>query len=428
MDSFQKTSSQKTRILIISQHFPPEKSGNASRISDMSRFLARDESEVIVLAPHPNFPHGSFKRKWALSEEHVVNGVHLINLLSWQPASNDPGFIQRMAYYLSFPLHTVLWSTFNYRKFDVIITSAPPIFTGFSGLSSKILLKKKWVMDVRDLWINASISLGFLKKGSYFERISRMYEQACYSRADIISVTTQELGDDIIRTYNGISHSKVKVTPNGVDTNFFYPLKTEKKSQIIYAGNIGHAQDLENVIRSMKKINEHYPLKFLIVGDGDIKAQLQKLVAENGLEELVVFPGLVSREEVPKMLSESLIGIAPLRKLKTLEYAVPTKAYEYMACGIPFVGSGEGEIRKLAELSGGGIISGNSPDSFAETILALLSDNKKMEEMGKQGRNYVENHYSRQQIAANLKNNVDTIIFRNPNADKIKGASYARSQ
>lgn len=424
----QKTSSQKTRILIISQHFPPEKSGNASRISDMSKFLVGNDSEVTVLAPHPNFPHGSFKRKWIISEERMVNGLRLINLFSWQPDSKDPDFVQRMAYYLSFPFHAVLWSAFNYRKFDAIITSAPPIFTGFAGLSSKVLFRKKWVMDVRDLWINASISLGFLKKGSFFERISRMYEQACYSRADIIGVTTHELGEDIIRTYRGISASKVKVTPNGVDTNFFYPMKMEKKDQIIYAGNIGHAQDLENVILAMKRINDSYPLNFIIAGDGDIKAQLQQVVTDNGLEDVVIFPGLVPREEVSKMFSESLIGIAPLKKLKTLEYAVPTKAYEYMACGIPFVGSGEGEIRKLAELSGGGIISENSPDAFAETIMALLSDKQKMEEMGKKGRDYVEKHYSRQQIASSLRSNIDTILFRDANADKIKGVSYAGSE
>lgn len=428
MSTFQKMPSQKTRILIISQHFPPEKSGNASRISDMAKFLVGNKSEVTILAPHPSFPHGSFNRKWKLSENCIVNGVHLINLLSWQPDSKDPGFVQRMAYYLSFPFHSMLWSAFNHKKFDVIITSAPPIFTGFAGLSSKIVFKKKWVMDVRDLWINASISLGFLKKGSFFERISRIYEQACYSRADIISVTTQELGDDIIRTYNDVPSFKIKVTPNGVDTKFFYPLKTEKKSQIIYAGNIGHAQDLENVILAMKKINEYYPLKFIIAGDGDIKSQLQKVVTDNGLEEIVIFPGLVPREEVPKMFSESLIGIAPLKKLKTLEYAVPTKAYEYMACEIPFVGSGEGEIRKLAELSGGGIISENLPESFAESIMSLLSDREKMEEIGKNGRDYVEKHYNRQQIASNLKNNIDEIVFRNMNTDYYKGVSHAESE
>lgn len=419
-----KTLNESLKILVVSQHFPPERSGNASRISDMVKYISRDGSDVTVLAPHPSFPPGSFDKNWSLSRKTLVENVKLVNLFSWQPSTKDPGFIERMAYYLSFPFHAVLWTIINHKQFDVIMTSAPPIFTGFAGLFTKLLFKKKWVMDVRDLWINASISLGFLKEGSFFERMSRMYEQACYSRSDMISVTTQELGEDIVRTYNNISPSKVKVISNGVDTDFFYPIETEKKNQIVYAGNIGHAQDLENVILAMKIVNELHPLKFIIAGDGDIKQKLEELVHEKGLEEFVTFTGLVPREEVHGLLAESLIGMAPLKKMKTLEYAVPTKAYEYMACGIPFVGSGEGEIRKLAEASGGGIISENSPEDFADSIIELLFDPARMERMGKEGREFVEKHYSRQQIASGLKSNICDISAI-ASTQNIKGKGYA---
>jgi len=393
----------------------------------MAKYLSRDDCEVTVLAPHPSFPPGSFDKKWSVSEKSSIDGVKLVNLFSWQPGSKDPGFIERMAYYLSFPFHAVLWTTINHRHYDIIMTSAPPIFTGFAGLFSKILFKKKWVMDVRDLWINASISLGFLKEGSFFEKISRKYEQVCYSRCDLISVTTRELGEDIVRTYNNINPLKTKVISNGVDTDFFYPMQVEKKDQIIYAGNIGHAQDLENVILAMKRINETHPLKFIIAGDGDIKHHLEQVVAEQGLEEFVEFPGLVPREDIPRMLSESLIGIAPLKKLRTLEYAVPTKAYEYMACGIPFVGSGEGEIRKLAEASGAGLISENYSESFAESIVRLLSNPDAMDSMGSKGREFVEINYSRQQIASSLRADICDITAGRKSKN-IKGISHAGSE
>jgi len=415
-------------ILVISQHFPPEKSGNASRIFDMSSHLHKLGANVTVLAPHPSFPSGSFKRKWSISEYRTVGGINLVNLLAWQPNNENPSFMGRIAYYITFPLHTVLWILFNFHKFDVIITSAPPIFSGFGGIPAKLLLKKKWVMDVRDLWINAAISLGFLKKGSLFEKMSRAYEQICYSNADMICVTTEELGQDIMRTYKNIDERKIKVTPNGVDTHYFYPVDVPKKNQIIYAGNIGHAQDLEDVILAMKKINEQFDLKLLIVGSGDIKGHLEKVTEENGLTDYVEFPGLLPREEIPKMLSESLIGVAPLKKLKTLEYAVPTKAYEYMACGIPFIGCGEGEIRKLAERSDGGIIAENDPGAIADTILHILKNPAKQAEMGKKGRAFVDKHYSRQQIAANLKSGLESIVVEKPNPIISDGINYARPQ
>ncbi len=398
------------RLLIISQHFPPDKSGNASRISDMSYQLQNSGMQVTVLSPHPSFPSGAFKRVWKLLNSKFEKSLRIINLWTWQPKSSDPNFFSRMAYYLIFPLHAIIWYLFHFVEFDVIMTSAPPIFTGVPGLFAKKILKKPWIMDVRDLWIDASITLGFLKKDSIFEKISRKYEQICYSNADLICVTTHELGQRILRTYKNIDENKIKITSNGVDTRYFYPISIEKKNQIIYAGNVGYAQDLEKVILSMKKISERNNLRLLIVGDGDIKTQLEALTKENELMDYVKFAGLVPREEIPKMFSESLIGLAPLKKMSSLEYAVPTKAYEYMACGIPFLGCGNGEIRNLAEKSGGGVIADNSPDAIAETILYLLNNPKRISEMGANGRSFVEKFYDRKQIAMSLKENIGGVV------------------
>lgn len=398
------------QLLIISQHFPPDRSGNASRISDMSYHLQNSGIQVTVLSPHPSFPSGAFKKVWKLLNSRFEKNIRITNLWTWQPDSGDPAFLSRMGYYLIFPLHAIIWYIFHFKQFDIIMTSAPPIFTGLPGLFAKNILKKPWIMDVRDLWIDASITLGFLRKDSIFEKISRKYEQICYSNADLICVTTHELGKRILRTYKKIDETKIKITSNGVDIRFFYPVPIEKKNQIIYAGNIGHAQDLEKVILSMKKICECIDLKLLIVGDGDIKTQLEAITKKNKLSDYVKFIGLVPREQMPRMFSESLIGIAPLKKLSSLEYAVPTKAYEYMACGIPFLGCGNGEIRNLAERSGGGVIADNSSDAIADAILDLLNNPEKMSEMGSNGRTFVEKFYDRKQIAINLKENIGDIV------------------
>ena len=398
------------RILIVSQHFPPDRSGNASRISDMSYQLQNLGFQVTVLSPPPSFPSGSFKRVWKNLNIKSEKNIRIINLWTWQPNSSHPNFLSRMGYYLIFPLHAIIWYIFHSKEYDLIMTSAPPIFTGLPGLFAKKILKKPWIMDVRDLWIDASITLGFLEKDSILEKISRKYEQVCYSNANMICVTTHELGKRILKTYNNIDENKIKITSNGVDTRLFYPVPIEKKNQIIYAGNIGHAQDLEKVILSMKKINESIDLKFLIVGDGEIKTQLETITKRNKLSDCVRFTGLVPREQMPRMFSESLIGLAPLKKLSSLEYAVPTKAYEYMACGIPFLGCGNGEIRSLAERSGGGVIVDNSPDAIADTILSLLNNPDKMSKMGANGRAFVEKFYDRKQIVVKLKENIDNII------------------
>lgn len=393
------------RILIVSQHFPPEKSGNASRIYDMSINLIKLGLDVTVVSPPPSFPHGTFKRTWKLINYRNIEGIENVNLWTWQPNSRDPGFLSRISYYIIFPINALAWSSIHFKDFEIIITSSPPLFTGIPGYGFSKLFLKSWILDVRDRWIDASISLGFLKKGSFYEKISRIFESLCYRNADLIAVTTRELGNKI--SIKGYIQKKIILAPNGVDTDLFYPFEVQKKNQIIYAGNIGYAQDLDKVILAMAEINKTYDLKMLLVGDGDTRQQLEQLAKDEGLEDRIIFAGMTPRENIPKMISESLVGLAPLKKMETLEYAVPTKAYEYLACGIPFIGCGKGEISKLAAKSGGGIIADNSSGAIANAIIELISNPQKCRDMGRNGRDYVKNFYDRKSIAFRLKQAIE---------------------
>ena len=394
--------SEKNRsILIISQHFPPEKSGNASRIHDMAFHLTQSGVSVNVMSPFPSYPHGYFPRVWHYLSNSTKDGIEFANIWTWQPVSNNPNFISRMAYYLIFPINVTMWLILNQKKFDIIITSSPPLFTHIPGIFFKVIYRKIWVMDIRDLWIDASISLGFLKKRSIFERMSRFFEKKCLLSSDMICVTTTELGKRL--PVQDIIKKKITLIPNGVDISVFVPTYSAKKNQVIYAGNIGYAQDLESVILAIKQIVKKYPIKLIIAGDGEILPKLKKLVITEGLENWVHFPGVLPRESIPQLISESLIGLAPLKKLAALEYAAPTKVYEYMACEIPFLGCGDGEIMNIAKDSGAGIIADNSTDSIAAAILHLLENPTLRADMGKKGRIYVKESYDRNMIALKLR-------------------------
>jgi glycosyltransferase involved in cell wall biosynthesis len=398
----------KPRILMVTQNFPPERFGNASRMHDLSKNLVKLGAGVTVLSPHPTFPFGSFKRKWKLYSHRAIDGIKNINIFAWQPTNSSPSFMSRMGYYLTFPLHAVLWALIKRKEYDVIITTAPPIFTGITGYFVKKITGKKWFLDVRDLWIDASISLGFIKKNSFFGKFSRKYEAFWYGICDEITVTTEEIKNSIIGTY-AISPGKIEVISNGVDTKAFKPLNV-KKNRIIYSGLLGTAQDLEKVILAVKKINEKIPLEFYLVGDGDTRKDLEELVKKESLEDKVIFTGLLAREELPGLIAESCIGITPLKKLQSLQYAIPTKAYEYMSCGIPFVGTGEGEIEHLAEKSKAGLVADTSVNSIYEKIMYLLENEKLREEMGQNGRAFVEKYNDREKIAEKLLHSIEKVV------------------
>jgi colanic acid biosynthesis glycosyl transferase WcaI len=398
----------KVRILIITQHFPPENSGNASRIYDLSRNLVSLGSQVTVISPFPNFPHGQFKKTSKRYSYREINGIKHYCILAWQPTYENPSFKSRIAYYLTFPLHAIYWVLLKRKEYDVIITSSPPIFSGLPGLITKKIARKKWLFDVRDLWIDASVELGFLKKKSFFENISRRYERICYRNCDMITVTTEEIKRRIEETYN-ISNDKFSLLPNGVDIKMFKP-STVKKNRIIYAGNIGLAQDLEKFILAVKKVNEKFPLEFYLVGDGDIKNDLMELVKKENLESIVFFTGPLEREKIPRLIAESLMGVAPLKNIYSLNYAIPTKVYEYMSCGIPFIATGKGEIEYLTNISKAGTIADNNIESICKTITSLLENKKMSNEMGDNGRDFVQKYYDRKKITENFLYNIDHVV------------------
>ena len=158
------------------------------------------------------------------------------------------------------------------------------------------------------------------------------------------------------------------------------------------------------VILAGKKINEDQDsaLDFYLVGDGDIKKHLESFVKSNNIDNHVFFKGLVDRTEVPDLINESMIGVAPLKDLDILEYAIPTKSYEYMSCGVPFVATGKGEIKKIAEDSGSGLIADNDVDSIYETISYLIQNPDLRRQMGGKGREFVKKYNDRKMIAKNL--------------------------
>ncbi len=398
----------KSKILIVTQHFPPDSSGNASRIYDLSRNLVTLGSEVTVISPFPTFPHGSFKKTWKRYKYREIEGIKHFSIFAWQPAYKNPTFVGRIFYYITFPIHAIWFAIARRKDYDIIFTSSPPIFSGIPGFFIKKFLQKKWLFDVRDLWIDASVELGFLKKNSFFEKISRYYDGICYRNCDMITVTTEEIKKKILNMYK-LPINKIIILSNGVDTKMFKPSK-EKKNRIIYAGNIGWAQDLEKFILAVKKVNEKYPIEFYLVGDGDIKNDLVKLVKKEELEQSVIFTGPVERDKIPGFIAESLIGIASLKDIKSLNYAIPTKIYEYMSCGIPFIATGKGEIEYLVNISKAGAMATNDIQSIYRSIIKLLENKKMIDEMGHNGRNFVEKYLDRKKIAEHLLLKINHVV------------------
>ncbi|EMA08833.1 Glycosyltransferase involved in cell wall bisynthesis [Haloarcula vallismortis] len=389
-----------TDCVIVSQRYPPEKGGNASRIHDTAVNLDGGIS-TTVLAPSPCYPPGNFERTWERERTEHDDGVVVHRLWTWQPQTENPSLLRRLPYYLVFALHAALWLVVNFRQYDVVMTSTPPITTGIPGLVA-VAIGKPWVVDVRDLWIENSIALGYITADSPLVKVGRAFQSVALHTADRITVTTETLGDAVTDAYGGELRDQVRIIPNGVDTDRFTPEGgAGDDEQIVYTGNIGSAQALEPCIRAMQYVSSD-DVKLRLVGDGDEVSRLQTVTEQLDLEDSVEFVGLVDREQVPEILNDAAVGLAPIKDSPELDYAMPTKLYEYLACSLPVVATGRGEIERFVTETEAGIHTEADPKHIAAAIDALLENPGRRTTMGRDGRSLVAEEYGRGAIADRL--------------------------
>jgi glycosyltransferase involved in cell wall biosynthesis len=412
---------QSRRAVFVSQRYPPEQGGNASRIRDNAVSLRDNGWDVTVLSPVKSYPFGEFDRSRTVRTSERDDGIVIHRFWTWQPRAADPSLTERLAYYLIFTVGALWWLLRNRRQCDVVVTSSPPITTQLPGIVMSFL-GVPWVTDVRDLWIDAAVSLGHIAEGSLPERLARRFQKFALHRADRITVTTAATTDVLEETYGPGLSSKTVLIPNGVDTDTFHPTDTAERPIVIYTGNIGSAQDLEVCVEAMAKLS-HDDVVLRLVGTGDREAALRRLADDLSLNDRVEFTGLVPREQVPEYLNEATIGIAPLRDTDALNYAMPTKVYEYMACALPTLVTGGDHIRSFVDESGGGVHVTNDPERIAEVLDALFADESRRETLARQGYEHVVERYTRDGIARRLSAELSELVDEAGAADIAERAN-----
>lgn len=354
-------------LVIFSQAFPPEKGGNASRMGDLCRYLTKFGVKVTVVSAIETYPFGTFPKKFKL----VKKDGNVIRFFTYQP-KKDASTIERALYYTFFPIFASIWLILNKELTDTILITSPPPQMYIVALTGKIL-KKKVIVDIRDLFLDVSVSLGFIKKGSVVERIFRFLESKALQSADAVTLVTPRIRRQVIEEY-GIEATKCRIVPNGVDLETFKCDNSRRTLQMVYTGYFGHAQDFETFLEGYALVDEEGRIPLILAGSGEnLKGTLEK-AEKLGLSRWVRYIGILSRKDVVNLLCSSTLGVAPIKADESLKYAIPSKIYEYFACGLPFVGIGIGEIEQIAKESRAGCV-GRTPDEVADCIKKLLNSN-----------------------------------------------------
>jgi glycosyltransferase involved in cell wall biosynthesis len=226
-----------------------------------------------------------------------------------------------------------------------------------------------------------------------------------------IITVTELLKNILVKDYD-VPAEKVSVIHNGANTELFRPRDQQEcrmelglnlnDNYICFVGSLEPWQGIEYLIRSIPRIsNAIKNVKFLIVGDGLLKEELERLSDELGIGKLIKFTGYVPYSEVPTYINASDVCVAPFTYVRNEKIGLsPLKIYEYLACGKPVVATSIRGVGDLITMTNSGIVvRPENERNLAEAIVRLLSNKELRDEMGKRGAKVVEEQYSWKSVA-----------------------------
>jgi colanic acid biosynthesis glycosyl transferase WcaI len=221
----------------------------------------------------------------------------------------------------------------------------------------------------------------------------------------------------------GVRPQRLRVIPNWVDANVVTPQPRDNpwaQSQgldgrfvVMHSGNIGHAQDLETLIRASTSLADLEQLAVVLIGFGAQHAHLVG-VAEELDADKVSFLDYQPRELLPQSLSSADVHFVGLGRGLS-GYVVPSRVYGILAAGRPIIASvdEDSETARLVRDSGAGVvIPPGRADLLAEQIRRAAAGDYDLAEMGRHGREWVKAEGGRERAVERYRALLDELIVR----------------
>lgn len=396
------------RILIVSQYFWPE----MFRVNDLASELIARGHEVTVLTGLPNYPDGAvfeaFRRDPSAFATYEGATVYRVPMIA-----RGTGSAQLIANYLSFALSALLLGSAKLRgrKFDAIfVFQISPVTAALPALWLRWRRRTPVLMWVLDLWPETLSAIGAVKSPTVLAWVGSLV-RFIYRRCDRILVQSQAFTANVehyagsgrnIRYFPGWAESVFEAT-TPVPAPELAPYADDFK--LLFAGNIGQAQDFPAVIAAADKLRATAGLRWIILGGGRGAAEAQAEVARRGLEEKIVFLGRFPLERMPEFFTGADALLVSLRNEPVWSMTIPGKVQSYLASGRPMIAMLNGEGARVVAEAGAGLVgAAGDSDALAANVKKMMAmPREERLAMGEAGRRFSAAEFDRRLLVDRLE-------------------------
>lgn len=387
------------KILLVTQYFYPEN----FKSNDIAFELQRKGYTVTVLTGIPNYPSGKFFQGYGLfkKRKQTIQGVKIIR--SWLISRGHcSGFRLALNYFswAFFASWKALWLGIWY-KYDAIIVHEPsPITQGIPAIIVKKIQKIPLYFWVLDLWPESLISAGGVHNKlvlSFFNGIVKYV----YKNADKLLISSRKFKDSIIKKGNFIE--KLVYFPNWAEDVFknstAYPIPALPDGfKVMFAGNIGEAQDFEHILQAILLLKEEQDIQFIFIGDGRKRPWIEEFIKKHNLTKTVHILGRFPLEAMPAFFEQADAMLLALKDESIFNLTVPAKLQAYMAAGKPVIAMLNGEGAEIIKEAACGLVvnAGDYTDLAKNILLLKTIPTTQKKQMGEKGKQYCSQYFNKQ--------------------------------
>jgi colanic acid biosynthesis glycosyl transferase WcaI len=399
-------------LLIITLNYAPEPTGYGRRVALLNEYLVSKGHSVIVLTGYPFMPYWSrypeYQGQFTKSEHH--NGVNVKRLSHFVP-SHPKSIVQRLLLEGSFSIMTALVLLRNWQtQWDIVFyIGTHPSVAMIAGIFANIR-RLPYVVKITDFASQLASEVGIVKQ-PWLKNLFSKFEFSAFRRSQGAIILCDGFKNAL--EANGYPTEQIRVICNSVDLDLIRPINnsngfrstnglSEKDYILLYSGSLSLKQGLSVLIETAAILKTNYPqIKWVIVGDGEQKIQLQRLAIEYDVTKQVVFLPLQPPTEMAAMYSSADILVLPqLAKIK--DTVIPGKLITYLAAGRPVLASvnPNNQTAKTLQKAGGGVIvPPENPRRLTDAVISLLHSNpEKLDHMGRCNREYAELNFDNTKI------------------------------
>ena len=395
----------KKKILIHSLIFSPDGVSTAYLYNDIALAFTKRGFEVVVLSttPHFNVVEEQLAEQpmkwgvWGLYKKSSFKGIPVYHV----PQKKFKSTLLRLIGFVYWHIVS-LFVGLTIKNVDVILSPSPPLTIGLLNLWLGKLKGAKVVYNVQEIYPDI---LG-KKSGLVYNVLSKL-EHKVYNSSDAVTTIDQVFHDTIVDRFD--NRKKLHIIPNFVDTDLYRTgVSTEALDKslfpetdsikMLYAGNIGFAQDWEPLVRLAEKTRD-LNVEYFLIGEGVMKKYVEDKKQELGLDKLHVLP-YQPRHLMPAILAYSDVQyIFMTPKMEGMGF--PSKVYTIMACSRPLmVCSGENTpiINFLRPVDCAKLVTSHDlerkTDEMAQWLCTITRE--QLRKMGKKGEKVIHDNYTKE--------------------------------